>query len=93
MAVSRADGRRERTPRLVEPLGLELAPVALDLLELSELAWHDVYGDITPPADVIDDILECSRGSIAGLVDGALLAVTDSRDLKVVASEIRERRT
>jgi hypothetical protein len=70
-----------------------MAPTALDLLELTEMAWHDVYGDVTPPDDVIDDILELSEGNIDQLITSALLAVTDWRDLKVAASELRGRRS
>jgi hypothetical protein len=70
-----------------------MAPTALDLLELTELAWHDVYGDVTAPDDVIDDILELSGGNIEQLITSALLAVTDWRDLNVAANELRSRRT
>ena len=69
--------------------GSEQAPVALDLLELVELAWHDVYGDITPPDQVIDDLFVVSEGRIDRLVRAARLAVTDWRDLRVAADDIR----
>jgi hypothetical protein len=46
-------------------LDREQVPAALDLLELTELAWHDCYGEITPSDEVIDDILACSRGDLA----------------------------
>jgi hypothetical protein len=62
------------------------AASALDLLELVELAWHDCYGEITPPEDIIDDMLVVSDGRLAGLVTAALVAVTDWRDLKVAAA-------
>jgi hypothetical protein len=77
----------------VAVFGVDMAPTALDLLELTELGWHDVYGDVTPPDDVIDDILELSEGNIEQLITSALLAVTDWRDLKVAASELRGRRS
>ena len=92
MAVSRADRRRERTARAVAIFGVDQATAALDLLELTELAWHDVYGEITPPRDVIDDILDLSEGSLAQLIDSALLAVTDRRDLKLAATNLRDGR-
>ena len=89
MAVSRADRRRHRTPRVVDEFGDEQAPVALDLLELTELAWHDCYGETTPPDAVIEDMLLLSRGSIERPIQMARLAVTDWRDLRVAADEVR----
>ena len=71
--------------------GADQASIALDLLELTELAWHDCYGEITPPAAVIDDILLLSEGSIDRLIEASRLAVTDWRDLKVAAQELRSR--
>jgi hypothetical protein len=65
------------------------ASVALDLLELTELAWHDCYGEISPSEDVIDDMLLVSGGSIEGLIEAARLAVTDFRDLRVAADRAR----
>ena len=62
---------------------------ALDLLELAELAWHDCYGEITPTEAVVEDILAVSEGSILGLIGAVKLAVTDRRDLKVAADDIR----
>jgi len=91
MAVSRADRRNERMSRVMGVFGNEHAPFALDLLELTEFAWHDCYGEITPPDSVIEDMLVLSGGSIDRLVQAALLAVADWRDLKVSADEIRDR--
>jgi catechol 2,3-dioxygenase-like lactoylglutathione lyase family enzyme len=62
----------------------------LDLLELVELAWHDCYSEITPPEDVIDDILLCSGGDLATLMQAARLAVEDVRDLRVWAQTLRD---
>ena len=64
--------------------------MALDLLELTDLAWHDCYGEVAPSADVIDDMLTLSDGSIEGLIQAARLAVTDPRDLKIAAEERRK---
>ncbi len=72
--------------------GEERAPFALDLLELTELAWHDCYGEITPPEGVIEDMLLLSEGSIERLIQVTRLGVTDWRDLKVAADEFRNRR-
>lgn len=62
---------------------------ALDLLELLEMAWHDTYGEPTPPETVIDDILLLSRGSLRQLVRRAREAVTDWRDVRVAADDAR----
>jgi hypothetical protein len=76
-------------PGVIDVFGSEKAPVALDLLELTELAWHDTSGEITPPDDVIDDMLLLSGGSIDQPVHLARLAVADPRDLKVAAERAR----
>jgi hypothetical protein len=93
MAVSRAERRKDRTPGAIAVFGEDKAPVALDLLELTELAWHDCYGDITPSEAIIDDILLLSEGSIDRLIEVARLAVTDRRDLAVAVEEFRNRDT
>lgn len=89
MAISRAQRRAERKDRVVAVFGERLASPALDLLELTEMAWHDCYGDITPPEDIVDDILLCSEGKLAGLIRAAHLAVIDWRDLKLWAGDKR----
>ena len=91
MAIGRAERRRARTPRVIEVFGEERAPAALDLLELTELAWHDCYGDITPSEDLIEDMLVLSKGGIERLIEVARLAVADWRDVKVAAEELRYR--
>jgi hypothetical protein len=60
------------------------------VFELVEMAWHDCYAEITPPEEVIDDVLLCSRGTLGGLIEAAHLAVIDRRDLSVWATEIRK---
>lgn len=89
MAVGRVERRREREPRFVAVFGEQQAPVALDLFDLFELAWHDCYGEVTPSPDVVEDMLTLSDGTIGGLVHAALLAVTDWRDLRVAADTKR----
>jgi hypothetical protein len=64
-------------------------PAALDLLELAEFARDDCYAEITPPDDVIDDILICSRGDLAQMIRVTRLAVEDSRDLRMAADALR----
>ena len=90
VAVSRADRRRVRRPAVMEAVGEGAAERALDLLELLELAWHDCYGEITPPDGVIDDVLVLSGGTLSGLIAASHLAVTDWRDARVAADELRE---
>lgn len=84
MAVSRADRRAARTDRARELFGSD-AKVALDVIELTEYAWHDCYGDVSPPDAVVDDIWTVSEGDLRKLVGAALLAVQDWRDLQVAA--------
>ena len=90
MAVSRAERRAQREPRARREYG-EQAAAVLDVLELTELAWHDCYGDFTPPDDVVDDIFTAAEGDLAHFVRAARLAVTDFRDLRVTADHIRSR--
>jgi len=89
MTVSRADRRASRREGVVAAVGASAAEAALDLLELVELAWHDCYGEITPPEPVIDDILVLSGGALEGLVAAAHLAVTDWRDARAAADALR----
>jgi hypothetical protein len=91
MPTSRAGRRQIRTPRVVEMFGVERAPFALDLLELTELAWHDCHGDVAPSEMVIEDMLVCSNGNIERLIQAARPAVTDWRDLRVAADQLRNR--
>ena len=89
MAVSRAERRDERRERVLALFGEASAEAALDLLELTELAWHDCHGEISPSEDVVEDILICSRSDLALLIRAARLAVTDWRDLKLWADAER----
>jgi hypothetical protein len=85
MALSRADRRNARTARARELFAGD-AKVALDVLELTEYAWHDCYGDISPPDALVDDIWTVSEGDLRKLIGAALLAVQDWRDLQLAAS-------
>ena len=88
VSVSRAERRVERQRRFHDVFGSD-AQRALDLMELVEYAWHDCYGEITPPADVVEDIVVSSEGSLEQLIAVARLAVIDSRDLRLLADDIR----
>lgn len=92
MAVGRAERRADRKPQVVEVFGDDRASIALDLLELTELAWHDCYGEVSPPEEIVEDMLLLSEGNLEQLIQAALLGVTDWRDLKVAAEESRNRR-
>jgi hypothetical protein len=85
------DARRAERASLVESvLGQSQASAGLDLLELTEYAWHDCYGEITPPDDVILNILICSRGDLATMIRAARVAVRDWRDLHLWAEGVRK---
>ena len=89
MAVGRAQRRAEREEAFREAFGDRDWRIALDLIEILELAWHDCYGEITPSDAVIDDILVCSEGRLGRLIQAAHLAVSDWRDLRLAADERR----
>jgi len=88
VTIGREQRRAERRTK-VAVLFADRTDRALDLLELLEMAWHDVYGEVTPPEDVIDDILLLSGGNLRLLIRWARLAVADWRDLRVAADEAR----
>ena len=89
----RASRRAAREALVVTGFGADRSAAALDLLELVELAWHDCFGEITPPDEVIDDILVVAGGDLASLVRAGRLAVEDWRDLRVAADRARQDRT
>lgn len=89
MAVGREQRRIERRERVQAHFGDGEVESALDLLELLEIGWHDCYNEITPSESIVDDVLVVSNGTLAGLIASVRLALTDWRDLKVSATEIR----
>ena len=50
VVASRADRRRERRVRAQAESGAD-AEAVLDVLELTEFAWHDCYGEAVPPTE------------------------------------------
>jgi hypothetical protein len=92
VAIGRAERMAERRPRIVAIFGEAAADTVIGVLTLTELAWHDCYGEVTPSESVIDDILLCSGGDLATLIRASKLAVEDSRDLMVWAGELRSQR-
>ena len=85
---SRAMRREQRRPRAEAAFG-SAAAAALDLLELTELAWHDCYGEVNPPDEVVEDMFAVSKGRLDLLASAARLAVEDRRDLRLQADAIR----
>ena len=90
MAVSRAERRAARRDRVVAVFGEHRAEAALDLLEITEFAWHDCYDEITPSENFVDEMLLCSGGDLSTLIEVARLAVTDWRDVKLWAQAIHD---
>lgn len=86
--MSRAERRESRRERARESFGDDV-DAALDVLELLEYAWHDCYGEITPPEDVIDDVFVLGSGDLAAFVAAARLALIDRRDTRLAADARR----
>lgn len=64
---------------------------ALDALDLMDFAWHDCYGKVAPPDEVLDDVLYLAEGDLAALIRQAHLAVIDFRDVRRSADAKRTR--
>jgi uncharacterized tellurite resistance protein B-like protein len=91
MAIGRTERFDERKPRVVARFGTddETLRAVAQLFELMEMAWHDCYGEVSPPEEIVDNVLLCSGGRLLGLIAAARLAVIDRRDLDVWASDLR----
>ena len=90
IGISRRDRRDADRGRAALEFGAD-ADAPLDLLDLLELAWHDCFGEITPPAEVVDDVWVVAEGHLGRLASAARLAVIDWRDLRVEADAVRSR--
>lgn len=90
VAVGRAERRRERQSKVTALFVADTASVALDLIEIVEMAWHDSFGEVTPSEDLIDDMLLLSDGSVEKLIGAARMALADWRDLKVATQRRRD---
>jgi hypothetical protein len=88
MVAGSADRRGSRSPRAADVFGGH-ADAALDALALLDFAWHDCFGESTPPEQVIEDVWVVANGDLAQFVSAAHLAVIDFRDLRMNADEIR----
>jgi hypothetical protein len=93
MAIGRDERFQERKPRVTAVFGddEQTLRAVFEVFALMEMAWHDCYGEITPSEDIVDNVLLCSGGTLVGLISAVHLAVTDSRDLSVLASDIRNK--
>jgi hypothetical protein len=88
MVASSEDRRQARSQRAIEVFNGQAAAV-LDVLALLDFAWHDCYGESSPPEQVIEDIWAASNGDLAQFVSAAHLAVVDFRDLRMNADAMR----
>ena len=92
MAVGRAERFEERKPAIVAVFGdsPKMLRSVARVFELMEMAWHDCYGEVSPPEEVVEDGRLCSGGKFDELVAAAHMAVIDRRDLAVWANALRE---
>lgn len=92
MAIGSERRRLERKPR-IEALfaSREEVEAALDLLHLTDIAWHDCYGprELEIPPQDLDDVLLLAHGDLALLIRVARAAVLDFRDVRVAAGRAR----
>ena len=88
MVTSGEDRRRARTRRAHDVFDGQ-AEAALDALTLLDFAWHDCYGESSPPEHVVEDIWTVGDGDLAQFVSAARLAVIDFRDLRMNADAMR----
>jgi hypothetical protein len=91
MAVGRAQRMAALSPRIDADFGTDLAQRVVEILTLAEFAWHDCYGEPSPPDEVVDDIFVAAEGDLQKLIQAALLAVVDYRDLRLWADGKRRR--
>jgi hypothetical protein len=91
MAIGSRQRRAERRPRIKELFDPKHVDAALDLLHLTDMAWHDCYGprELEVPPRVLDDILMLAEGDLATLIRVAREAVIDFRDVRTAADDRR----
>lgn len=89
MVTSRSERRSARRGRAESEFGSE-ADAVLDILELVEFAWHDCFGEVSPPDQVIDDVFFVAGGNTARFARAARLAVEDFRDLRLSVDDSRK---
>ncbi|SBT40910.1 hypothetical protein [Micromonospora narathiwatensis] len=91
MAIGSEQRRQERKPRIEVLFASREVEAALDLLHLTDMAWHDCYGlrELEIPPQVLDDVLLLAHGNLAMLIRVAREAVLDFRDVRVAADHER----
>ena len=64
VAIGSEQRRRERRPRVKALFASREVEAALDLLHLTDMAWHDCYcpHELEIPSQVLDDVLLLARG-------------------------------
>ncbi|WP_432837892.1 hypothetical protein [Dactylosporangium sp. CA-092794] len=95
MAIGSEQRRKERRPRIARQFDPQEVEAALDLLALTDMAWHDCYGprELEIPALVLDDMLLLAHGNLAALIRVAQEAVMDFRDVRMSADDERAKGT
>jgi hypothetical protein len=89
-AKDRQARRDQREPRAAELFGLQSRAV-LDILEVTDWAWHAVYGDDCASERVVTDMFACAEGDLAMFAHAAREAVYDYRNVHVWADQVRAR--
>jgi hypothetical protein len=91
MALGSEQRRVERRRRIEAEFPSSHVEAALDLLHLTDMAWHDCYGprELALPDDVLDDVLLLADGGLVALIRNARQAVADFRDVRVAADDLR----
>jgi hypothetical protein len=95
MAIGSEQRRQERRLRVEELFEARDSEAVLDVLHLTDMAWHDCYGprELEIPADVLDDVLLLAGGDLVALIRFARAAVIDFRDIRMAADEQRASNT
>jgi hypothetical protein len=91
MAIGSEQRRQARKPRIAALFASREVEAALDLLHLTDMAWHDCYGprELEIPPQVLDDMLLLAHGDLAMLIRIGRAAVLDFRDVRVAADRER----
>lgn len=87
MAIGSAQRREERRQSIEASFPSNHVEAALDLLHLTDMAWHDCFGpdELALPDRVLEDVLLLADGGLVALVRVAREAVIDFRDVRVAA--------
>jgi hypothetical protein len=93
MAIGSEQRRERRRPLIEASFRGEHVEAALDLLHLTDMAWHDCYGprELEVPEVVLNDVLLLANGDLAALIRLARAAVVDFRDIRIAADDERPR--